>query len=72
MSNQPQFFGEIALEKSYVTIPQLYEALTLQARLEVHSEPYKFIGEILTELGHMTDLQVLDVLNEIHCTEETV
>ena len=70
MSTQPRLFGEVALEKGCVTMAQVYEALTIQARAEARGEPYKFLGEILTELGHMTELEVLEVLHEIHATEE--
>ncbi len=72
MHSEPRLFGEVALEKGYVTVAQLYEALTVQARAEAQGARYHFLGEILTELGYMTDLQVLDVLNEIHVVEETV
>jgi len=72
MTRQSPLFGEVALEKGYVTIPQLYQALTVQARLEVRDEPYQFLGEILTEFGYMTEPQVLDVLHEIHAAEGVV
>ncbi|MBN1442611.1 MAG: hypothetical protein JXA90_07880 [Planctomycetes bacterium] len=70
MESEPRLFGEVALEMGFVSIPQLYEALTVQARYEVRSEPYKFLGEILIELGYMTEKQVLEVLNVMHATEE--
>ena len=68
-NSEPRLFGEVALEKGFVTVAQLYEALTIQARAEVRSEPYQFLGQILAELGYMSDKQVLDVLNEIHAVE---
>jgi len=71
MSDQPRLFGEVALEKGYVTVADLYEALTVQARLEAEQEPYRFLGEILTELGYMTELQVLEVLNRLHKEEKS-
>jgi len=70
MQSEPRLFGEVALEKKFVTVLQLYEALTVQARAEARGEPYKFLGEILTGLGYMTEIHVLEVLNEIHATEE--
>ena len=72
MSDEPKLFGELALERGLVTVPQLYEALTLQARAEAKGDPYQFLGEILTSLGYLSDLQVLEILNALHCTEETV
>ena len=71
MSDQPRLFGEVALERGYVTVADLYEALTVQARLEADQEPYRFLGEILTELGYMTELQVLEVLNKLHNEEKS-
>jgi rubrerythrin len=70
MHSGHKLFGEVALEKGFVTVANLYEALTVQARSEVRDEPYKFLGQILAELGYMTDKQVLEVLNEIHAVEE--
>ena len=69
-SEQHRLFGEVALAKKFVGVSSLYEALTIQARAEVAGEPYQFLGEILVELGYMTELQVLEVLNEIHAVEE--
>ena len=71
MSGQPRLFGEVALDRGYVTVANLYEALTIQARLEVEQEPYRFLGEILGELGYMTEKQVLEVLNELHKEEKS-
>ena len=68
-SSDPRLFGEVALEKRYVNVAQLFEALTIQARAEVRNEPYKFLGEILTELGHMKETEVLEILNEIYAEE---
>ena len=68
-SDSPRLFGEVALERKYVTVSQLYEALTLQARAEVRNEPYQFLGEILSDLGYMKETEVLEILNEIHAEE---
>jgi len=37
MSEQPRLFGEVALEKGYVSVADLYEALTIQARLDAQT-----------------------------------
>ena len=71
MSGQPRLFGEVALDSGYVTVANLYEALTIQARLDAAQEPYRFLGEILSELGHMSEKQVLEVLNELHTEEKS-
>ncbi len=66
MSSGRRLFGEVAFEKGFVTSEQLYEALAIQAKAEARNKPYKFLGEILIELGYLTEKQVLDVLNELH------
>jgi hypothetical protein len=71
MSEQSRLFGEVALEKGYVSVADLYEALTIQARLDAAQEPYRFLGEILSDLGYMSEKQVLEVLNELHNEEKS-
>lgn len=62
-------FGEVAFERGYVSSEQLYEALAIQARDEARGRPYRFLGEILIDLGFITEKQVLDVLNDLHAVE---
>ena len=69
MGSEIRMFGEAAYEKGFITTAQLYEALAVQAKLEAANQPRKFLGEILVELGHMTEKQVLEVLNELHDIE---
>ena len=69
MSSGRKLFGEVAFEKGFINSEQLYEALSLQAKAEASNKPYKFLGQILIELGYLTEKQVLDVLNEIHASE---
>ncbi len=61
-----RLFGEAAFEMGYVTTAHLYEGLTVQARAEAQGEPRLFLGEILVELGYMSDKKVLEVLTELH------
>ena len=69
MSSDIRMFGEAAFEKGFISTAQLYEALAEQARLEAGNRKRKFLGEILVEIGHMTEKQVLEVLNELHSTQ---
>ncbi len=71
MGGERRMFGEVAFEKGYISVEQLYEALSIQARDEVRGRPYRFLGQILIDLGYMTEKQVLDVLNELHAAERT-
>jgi len=50
--------GQILLEKGLITIEQLEEALTEQARTK------KFLGEILIEKNFVTKEQILEALTE--------
>jgi len=58
-----KFFGEVALEKRFVTADQLYQALTIQARDKVDGRPERLLGQILLELGHMKEDQIRQVLD---------
>ena len=69
MGTDRKLFGEVAFENGYVTTEQLYEALTFQAKSEVQGRPYRFLGQILIDLGFMSESQVLEVLSELHATE---
>ena len=66
MGSTTRLFGEVAFEEGFVTTAELYEALQEQARLEVAGGPHRFIGEILVELGHLDEPQVLQILNILH------
>ncbi len=61
-----KMFGEVAFEMGFVTTDQLYRALTLQAKDEVEKKPYRSLGQILIDLGHMNEKQVLEVLKVLH------
>lgn len=64
-----KMFGEVAFEKGFITSEQLYEALAIQAKAAAANKPYMFLGQLLIELGHLTERQVLEVLNELHTPE---
>ena len=72
MKDRYKFFGEVALEKKFVTPDQLYEALTLQARAKVEGRDEKLLGQILLELGHMNEDQVRQVLDVLYPVPEEV
>ena len=66
-----RMFGEAAFEMRLVSTAQLYEALTIQARREAEKQSHKFLGEILVQLGYMTEKQVLEVLTELHTKQRS-
>lgn len=65
-----KLFGEVALEKRFVTAEQLYEALTLQARNKIDGKMDKQLGQILLELGYVTADQISEVLDVIYPIQE--
>ena len=71
MSDRYKFFGEIALEKRFVSTDQLYEALTLQARNRVEGVIEKQLGQILLELGYMDEEQISEVLDVLYPLTDT-
>ncbi len=71
MKDRYTFFGEVALEKRFVTAEQLYEALTLQARDKVDGRPERLLGQILLELGHMNEDQIRQVLDVLYPVADT-
>ncbi len=66
LKDQYKFFGEVALERKFVTPEQLYEALTVQARTRVDGHQEKLLGQILLELGHMDEHQIAEVLDVLY------
>lgn len=55
-------FGAIAVEKGFIRIDQLMDALEVQVREELSGIKHRLIGRILFDLGFMTFLQIKEVL----------
>ena len=66
VAEEMRLFGEVACELQYITTAQLYEGLAVQARDEARGAPHRFLGQLLVELGHMREKQVLEVLTILH------
>jgi hypothetical protein len=66
-----KFFGEVALDKRFVTADQLYEALTVQARDKVEGKPERLLGQILLELGYLDEAQIRQVLDILYPVSES-
>ena len=58
-------FGDIALEKGFITKEQLDEALKIQAEEDASKEEHRPIGRILLNEGLITLQQVGDVLKSL-------
>ena len=70
MENRYKFFGEVALEKKFVTPEQLYEALTQQARDKAEGKDEKLLGQLLLELGYIQEDQIRQVLDVLYPVSE--
>ena len=56
-------FGKIAIEKGLITEDELYEALYIQQKEKEGTQPVRFIGKILEDLGYITDKQIEEILS---------
>ena len=59
-------FGAIAVEKGFIRIDQLMDALEVQVREELSGLKQRLIGRILFDLGFMTFLQIREVLDTMN------
>ncbi|MEW6667140.1 MAG: hypothetical protein AB1512_18205 [Thermodesulfobacteriota bacterium] len=55
-------FGALAVEKGFVTLDQVIEGISIQARENIEGKGNRLLGEILRELGYITTSQVYEVL----------
>jgi hypothetical protein len=55
-------FGALAVEKGFVTLDQIIEAIGIQARENIEGKGRRLIGEILRDLGYITASQIYEVL----------
>ena len=58
-------FGIIAFEKGFISAENLVEALKIQVEEEIRYDTHRLIGEILIDRGHITPIQVQNVLDGI-------
>ena len=58
-------FGVIAIEKRFINLEQLLEALKVQKTEELEQDKHRLIGAILVEKGFMNISQVDEVLKAI-------
>ena len=58
-------FGAIAVEQGFITLEQLLEAMKVQVTEDIEHKKHRPIGQILFELGYMTDSQIEEVLDVV-------
>jgi hypothetical protein len=63
-------FGNIAIEKGYITSADLIKALDIQVQEELDEGKRPLIGQIMLELNVMSLKQIDDVLSELFKKEK--
>ena len=63
-------FGKIAVEKGYVEVEQVKEALSEQLDDDLANRPHRLIGRIFLDKSLMTPQQIDEVLNEVFEMED--
>ena len=61
MPGQQKRFGNIAVEKGFISSSQLVEALEIQVTEEIENGKRRLIGEILLDLNFNTEEQIKEV-----------
>ena len=56
-------FGSTAVKKGFITLEELMYALRIQVRENLAGAKHRLIGEILFDLGLLTQPQIEEVLN---------
>jgi hypothetical protein len=65
MNKGPQRFGITAMSKGFITVEQFAEAMKIQAGEDLAEKDHRLIGEILLDLGHMTQPQIREVIEAL-------
>lgn len=65
-------FGVVAVNKGFVTAEQVIEALNIQVREDIAAGKHRKVGMILLEQGHMTIMQIDEVLREVEKQPENI
>jgi len=55
-------FGAVAVEKGFVTLENLYEAMKIQILENLEGTDHRLIGQILWEQGYIKTEQINEVL----------
>ncbi len=65
-----RLFGEVAIEKGWVSEAQIYQALTVQERLRNDGKQVPLLGQVLVELGHLSPEQVQQLIEVLYPVEK--
>ena len=62
---EKKLFGEICVERGFVTSQDVGKALAVQAGLRKDGKPHKLIGIIMHEMGMLDNSQLIAVIKEM-------
>lgn len=60
--DEKRLFGEIAIQRGFLTVTQVKQALEIQREMRRSGEGHKLIGVLLVELGYISADKVVEVL----------
>jgi len=63
--NYVKCFGALAVEMGYITIDQLVDALSIQAREDVEKKTHRLLGSILFERDYITGEQLQHLVDSV-------
>jgi predicted nucleotide-binding protein (sugar kinase/HSP70/actin superfamily) len=58
-------FGTVAIEKGFITLENLIEAIKIQVTENLESSEHRLIGQILWEKGYITTEQINEVIESM-------
>ena len=65
-------FGQVAVEKGFITGSQVHAALDRQQRLREEGTQHKLIGMVLLEMGALGTTELIDVLRVLDIPQEHI
>ncbi len=67
-----RLFGQVAIQRGFVTSVQVKTALDQQVKLREEGAKHKLIGMVLLEIGALGTTELIDVLKVLHVPQEHV
>jgi hypothetical protein len=58
-------FGAVAIDKGFISLEQLFEAMKIQISENTEGVEHRLIGQILWEKGYMSSEQINEVLKSM-------
>jgi len=58
-------FGAVAIEKGFITLENLIEAIKIQVTENLEASEHRLIGQILWEKGYLTTEQINEVIESM-------